>query len=412
MQIFLVGGAVRDHLLKRVVAERDYVVVGSSVREMLAQGYQPVGKDFPVFLHPKTKEEYALARTERKTGVGYHGFTCHASPDVTLEQDLARRDLTINAMAMAADGTLIDPFGGQGDLSGRTLRHISPAFSEDPLRVLRVARFAARYRDMGFTIARETWELMRKLSHGKELEYLSADRVWQETQKVLLEPAAEHYFALLKSIGGLSHWYKELDQLWNIPNPPKWHPEIDSGVHTLMVLKKASQLSPSLAVRIAALLHDVGKTLTEAERWPSHHGHAETGVGLIKAFCSRLRVNNEYRDLAISMSKLHCKIHRIKELSANQILSVFNDSDAWRKPRQFEQLLLTCEADFLGRKGFARKTYHPRQHWLTLLAELNEIKATEFVAQQFTGPQIKEAMNRAKITKIEQYIAKQLTVSC
>nr|WP_136250228.1 multifunctional CCA addition/repair protein [Ningiella ruwaisensis] len=403
MQIYLVGGAVRDTLLNRKVTERDYVVVGATPQQMLDKGFTQVGKDFPVFLHPKTKEEYALARTERKKGRGYTGFECDASPDITLEQDLMRRDLSVNAMAMDSDGKIIDPFNGQADLNKRILRHVSDAFVEDPLRVLRVARFAARYHEYGFYVHSSTLDLMRQLSQSGELADLSAPRVWQETEKALSESHPEVYFTTLKSVDALKHWFAELDKLWGIPNPSDWHPEIDTGVHTMMVLQQAVALSNELSVRFAALVHDLGKALTDVTNWPSHHGHDDLGLSAIENFCKRLGVPNQCRDLALLVSQHHSVIHRVFENSPEDILNVLNKADAWRRPQRFEQLLLTCKCDFLGRKHFANRPYPQYEYWRKLLVDLGKIDVQQFVQNGAKGPEIKQMLHQARL----EVIAKQ-----
>ena len=318
MQRYLVGGAVRDTLLGYPFHERDWVVVGATPQQMLELGYQQVGKDFPVFLHPQTKEEHALARTERKSGKGYTGFDVYSAPDVTLEQDLLRRDLTINAIAQADDGTLVDPFGGAKDIAAKVLRHVSNAFAEDPLRVLRVARFYARYAHLGFTVADETIALMAQLS--EELTTLSPERVWQETAKALSEATPQAYFELLKQTGALEVLMPELACLWGVPQPPKWHPEIDTGVHCMMVLRQAALISERLDIRFAALVHDLGKGLTDPALWPAHHGHEHSGLKPIQELCQRLRVPNECRDLALLVCEFHQLVHRAQELKSSTVL--------------------------------------------------------------------------------------------
>ena len=345
MQIYLVGGAVRDQLLQLPVYDRDWVVVGSSPQAMLAAGFQAVGKDFPVFLHPKNKEEHALARTERKTGIGYTGFACHYAPDVTLEEDLLRRDLTINAMAQDGSGQLIDPYGGQRDLAAKVLRHVSPAFVEDPLRVLRVARFAAKLHHLGFTVAEETLQLMAKIAQSGELQHLTAERVWQEWHKSLSTHHPEVFLQVLRDCGALAVVLPEIDRLFGVPQPEKWHPELDPGIHTLMVAKQAAQLSDSLPVRFAAQVHDLGKGVTPPSEWPSHKLHCHTGLNIIESLCERIRVPNEFRDLALAVCAQHSNIHRADELKPATKLKVLGLLDVWRKPERLEQVLLCCEAD-------------------------------------------------------------------
>jgi tRNA nucleotidyltransferase (CCA-adding enzyme) len=364
MKVFLVGGAVRDELLGRPVTERDYVVVGSTPEALRTMGYRPVGKDFPVFLHPDTGEQYALARTERKTGPGYYGFETRFSPDVTLEDDLARRDLTINAMARSEDGALVDPHGGRRDLDGRWLRHVSPAFVEDPLRVLRVARFAARFAPLGFRVAPETLELMRRIVAAGEMAALVAERVWAETARALGEARPREYFEVLRACGALAAVFPEIDALYGVPQPPRWHPEIDTGLHTMLALEAASDLSPDPVVRFAALLHDLGKGTTPPELWPKHTGHEERGVALIEQLCARLRVPTEHRELAVQASRQHAKVHRMAELRPATVLELLEQVDAFRRPERLERLLLACEADARGRGPDLRVAPYPQAKML------------------------------------------------
>ena len=338
MQIYLVGGAVRDNLLGLPVTERDYVVVGSEAQTLLDLGYQPVGRDFPVFLHPQTKEEYALARIERKQGQGYTGFACYAAPDVTLEQDLLRRDLTINAIAQDQAGQLYDPYGGINDLNDRVLRHISPAFSEDPLRVLRVARFAARFHHLGFSIAPETLALMRQLSRSGELNHLTPERVWKELEKVLTNRNPQIFFEILHDCEALSVLLPEVEALFGVPARPDWHPEVDTGIHVMMALREASQRSDLLAVRFATLCHDLGKAQTPEHVLPSHHGHGDRGLPLIRNLCQRLRVPNDCRDLALLVSELHSLVHTALQRRPATMLNLFDRLAVWRKPERLSQL--------------------------------------------------------------------------
>jgi tRNA nucleotidyltransferase (CCA-adding enzyme) len=360
MQVYLVGGAVRDGLLGLPVRERDWVVVGSTRAELLGLGYREVGNDFPVFLHPDTHEEYALARLERKTGPGYRGFDVQFGPEVTLEEDLARRDLTINAIAQAADGALVDPYGGRRDLDARVLRHVSEAFVEDPVRILRVARFAARFAPLGFRVAPETLELMRAIVARHELDALVPERVWQETEKALRELRPAEFFSVLRSCGALGSIFPEIDALFGVPQPPQWHPEIDTGVHTLMVLEQAVALGADPEVRFAALLHDLGKGTTPPAEWPKHHGHEERSVALIEALAARLRVPGNYRELAVIVARYHGIVHRALELRPGTILDFLEGSDAFRRPARFAQALLACEADARGRTGFESRAYPQR----------------------------------------------------
>lgn len=399
MEIYLVGGAVRDEMLGRPMKDRDWVVVGASSQEMLSQGFKQVGADFPVFLHPKTGEEYALARTERKSGVGYGGFVTCSDTSVTLEDDLKRRDLTINAMAKAQDGSIIDPFAGQKDLELRVLRHVSDAFVEDPLRVLRVARFAARYAPDGFTIASETMDLMRDISESGELKDLSAERVWQETARALMETTPSTYFEVLHDCHGLKDWFPELEALWGVPNPKKWHPEIDTGIHTMMVLQQAAKLSDKLSVRFAAICHDLGKGITPQDVLPSHHGHEHYGLPLVKQLCQRLKVPNDCKALAELTCKLHGKVHGCFSMRPDTIAKLLDEADAWRRPERFLDLLLACESDARGRAGLEHKDY-PQSVFLTqALERCQQVNVQDIIARGFKGPQIKEQLTQLR-TKI------------
>ncbi|EGR0310634.1 multifunctional CCA addition/repair protein [Vibrio cholerae] len=401
MQIYLVGGAVRDQLLQLPVYDRDWVVVGSSPQAMLAAGFQAVGKDFPVFLHPKSKEEHALARTERKTGVGYTGFACHYAPDLTLEDDLLRRDLTINAMAQDNSGQLIDPYGGQRDLAAKVLRHVSPAFVEDPLRVLRVARFAAKLHHLGFTVAEETMQLMAKIAQSGELQHLTAERVWQEWHKSLSTHHPEVFLQVLRDCGALAVVLPEIDRLFGVPQPEKWHPEIDTGIHTLMVAKQASQLSDSLPVRFAAQVHDLGKGVTPPSEWPSHKLHCHTGLNIIESLCERIRVPNEFRDLALAVCAQHSNIHRADELKPATKLKVLGLLDVWRKPERLEQVLLCCEADHRGRLGLESEPYPQREIFLRAYQAALGVEVQAVIADGFQGKQIKEELDKRRVSAIE-----------
>ena len=403
MQTYLVGGAVRDKLLGRPIKDQDWVVVGSTPEQMLAQGYQSVGADFPVFLHPKTKEEYALARIERKIGVGYNGFSCDASSEVTLEEDLLRRDLTINAMAMDDQGNIIDPYNGQQDLENKLLRHVSDAFIEDPLRVLRVARFAARYHDLGFSIAPETMTLMQTIVANDELTALSAERVWQETARSLLETHPEVYFENLRACGALAVWFPELDVLWGIPNPPMWHPEIDTGIHTMMVLQQAVKLSDKLNVRFASLVHDLGKGVTPAENWPSHRGHEKQGLELINTLCDRLKAPNECRELGLMVSEYHTHIHQAFELKASTILGMLNRCDVWRKPQRFADFLLSCKADARGRTTFENCEYKNAEYIWQAYEAAVKVDVKAIVAKGYQGKAIKEQTEQQRISVIQSF---------
>lgn len=402
MKIYLVGGAVRDSLLKLPIKDKDYMVVGATPEQMLQLGYRQVGKDFPVFLHPTTQQEYALARTERKVGLGYGGFSCYASPDVTLEQDLLRRDLTINAIAQDEEGKLYDPFGGIKDIEARQLRHVSDAFIEDPLRVLRVARFAARFHALGFSIASETLALMRHISASDELGALTAERVWQEVDKSLGGPNPEIFFEVLHQCGALKVLFPEIFALFGIPQPEKWHPEIDTGVHTLMVLAQAALLTQDKSVRFAALVHDLGKALSPKEHLPKHHGHGQKGLPLIKALCTRLRVPNEMRDLALLVSDQHQNIHQAFELRSETIIKIFDKADFWRKPERLNQVILSCIADMRGRTGFETNEYPQGEYLIECFSAANNVNVSAIIAAGFQGAEIKQALNLKRIEAVNQ----------
>jgi len=400
VQVYLVGGAVRDKLLDIPVYDKDWVVVGSSPDEMLSQGFTAVGKEFPVFLHPKTKQEYALARTERKSGAGYTGFECHFAPDVTLEEDLIRRDLTINAMAQAEDGTLIDPYGGQRDLNDRILRHVSDAFIEDPLRVLRLARFAAKLSHLGFTVAEETMTLMAQITSSGELEHLTAERVWQEWHKSLSTKNPEVFLSVLRDCGALKVVLPELDRLFGVPQPEKWHPEIDTGIHTLMVAKQAAQLSPSLTVRFAAQVHDLGKGVTPESEWPSHKMHCHTGIKIIKKLCERVRVPNEFKELALLVCEQHSNVHRAAELKASTKLKILNKLDVWRKPERLEEVLLCCQADHSGRLGCEENPYPQKAIFEAAYQAALSIDVKDIIADGFQGKAIRDELEKRRIEAI------------
>lgn len=402
MKTYLVGGAVRDQLLNLPVYDRDWVVVGSEPQQMLMAGFTPVGKEFPVFLHPNTKEEYALARTERKTGSGYTGFDCYFAADVTLEEDLLRRDLTINALAQDDNGHIIDPYGGQHDLKNRLLRHVSDAFVEDPLRVLRVARFAAKLAHLGFQIADETMALMKMLVASGELAHLTPERIWQEWQKSLSTPNPQQFIQVLRECGALNVVLPELDRLFGVPQSQRWHPEIDAGIHTLMVAQQAAQLSDSPIIRFAAQVHDLGKGITPPAEWPSHKQHEQTGLALIKALCERVRIPNEYRDLALAVCAQHGNIHRASELSASMQLEVLNQLDVWRKPARLTDVLLCCEADHRGRLGFADHPYPQSSYWLRLYHAALNIDVQQVIADGFQAKAIREELDRRRIQAISE----------
>lgn len=410
MQIYLVGGAVRDSLLNLKVYDRDWLVVGATAEQMLAQGYQQVGKDFPVFLHPDSKEEYALARTERKAGVGYHGFDVFADPSVSIEEDLLRRDLTINAMAQSADGTIVDPYNGQKDLQDRLLRHVSPAFSEDPLRVLRVARFGAKLAPFGFQLATETQALMEQMSVSGELDDLTPERVWQEVVKALQTDKPSVFFEVLKSVKALDRLFPELSALIGVEQPVKYHPEGDAWIHTMMVLDAAAQLSGEIDIRFAALVHDLGKGLTPVELWPKHHGHEAAGVPLVQKLATRYRLPKKTQQFAEKVTEFHGLIHKAldsdgqPELKAKTYLKVLKSCGAFKQPQRFAELLTACQADAKGRLGFEQSAYPQKTFWLALLKACNEVDMAEIMASGVQGAQVGEAIHKAQIDLIKQFL--------
>ncbi|MDP9064594.1 MAG: multifunctional CCA addition/repair protein [Pseudomonadota bacterium] len=405
MQVYLVGGAVRDALLNLPVKERDWVVVGGNREQLLAMGYREVGRDFPVFLHPETHDEYALARLERKVAPGYRGFAVEFGPEVSLEEDLARRDLTINAIAQSAAGALVDPYGGTRDIERRVLRHVSAAFVEDPVRVLRVARFAARFAPLGFKIAPETMELMRSMVARHEVDSLVGERVWQETEKALREPAPSVFLRVLRECDALQSIFPELDALFGVPQPRRWHPEIDTGVHTLMVLDQAALLSDDPKVRFAALVHDLGKATTPQAQWPSHRGHEERSVALIAKLCSRLRVPANYRELASIVARYHGVVHRACDLRPATLLEFIERADAFRRPERFAHALLACEADARGRAGLEQDPYPQRGH----VAQARDVAAAVRPAAadiaRHAGAEIAEALRARRLEAIAAYCA-------
>jgi len=402
MQVYLVGGAVRDEQLGIPHNERDWCVVGATPDELLAQGYRQVGKDFPVFLHPDSGEEYALARTERKTAPGYHGFAFTCSPDVSIEDDLLRRDLTINAIAKDASGRLIDPYGGINDIQQRVLRHVSDAFAEDPVRILRVAKFAARFNHLGFTIAPETLQLMRQMVVDGEVDALVPDRVWQETEAALVGRSVRTYVEVLRDCGALKVLLPEVDVLFGVPQPKKWHPEIDAGVHVLMVLDQAEALSADLEVRFAALMHDLGKGNTPSYKLPSHPGHEARGCKLIRKIAERLPVPNACRDLALLAAEYHTHCHRALELRARTLLKVLEGTDAFRRPQRFEQFLITCEADARGRGGLEDRLYPQADYLRGALAAAAAVDAGA-VARASEASEIAAAVRRAREIALQDY---------
>jgi len=415
MQTYLVGGAIRDALLGRPGSDHDWVVVGATPEQMTARGYLPVGRDFPVFLHPETREEYALARTERKSAPGYRGFVVHAAPDVTLEQDLARRDLTINAIALPEDrigasdrldvdpADLVDPFHGQRDLREKRLRHVTDAFREDPVRILRVARFAARFDD--FTVAPETMVLMREMVDAGEVDALVPERVWQELSRGLMEARPSRMFELLRECGALAVLLPEVERLWGVPQPAAHHPEIDTGVHLMMVLDMAAQMKTSLAVRFACLVHDLGKGTTPADVLPRHHGHEQRSAKLLRDVCDRWRVPVDIRELADVVAREHGNIHRSGDLNAAAVVRLLERCDAFRKPARFDEVLQACECDARGRLGLEDRPYAPRQRLLAALSAAQSV-ATEPIARAAldagaSGPKIGEAIARARVAAVD-----------
>jgi tRNA nucleotidyltransferase (CCA-adding enzyme) len=409
MKTYLVGGAVRDKLLGLEVKDRDFVVVGATPEEMEAKGFKPVGADFPVFLHPETKEEYALARTERKSGHGYKGFTVYATPDVTLEDDLRRRDLTINAMAEDEDGNLVDPYGGKDDLDQGKLRHVSEAFSEDPVRILRVARFAARYAKWGFRVAHSTNKLMKQMVADGEVDYLVPERVWAELEGALATDRPSQFFKVLRGCGALARIFPEIDRLYGVPQPEHHHAEIDTGVHTMMVLDQAAALTNDTRVRFAALMHDLGKGVTPEADWPHHYDHEALGAALVKQLCERIRVPNDYRDLAMLVARYHGDCHRIDELKATTLVKVLEAIDAFRKPERVKLFLLACEADSRGRKGMEQEPYPQGQMFMAVFDAANAVEsgaiANEARAAGLSGDAIGNRIHEARVTAVKKVMA-------
>ena len=402
MEIYLVGGAVRDELLGRSVGERDWVVVGATPAELESRGYRSVGKDFPVFLHPQTGEEYALARLERKVAPGYRGFTTEFSPSVTLEQDLARRDLTINAMARDTAENIIDPFGGRADLDKRLLRHVSPAFVEDPVRILRVARFIARFAHLGFTVAPETLTLMRRMVDSGEVDALVPERVWRELARALDEPTPRAAIELLREVGALRVILPELDALFGVPQRPEWHPEVDTGEHTLLALQVAALRGTSQAVRFAVLVHDLGKALTPKAEWPRHHAHETLGLPAIEALCARLRVPQEHRELGLLASRFHTHVHRGLELRTSTLLELLEHCDAFRRPARFVEFLEACECDARGRLGFAEKPYPQRARVEQAFEIARSISLTESEREGLDGAAIGERLRSKRLAALKR----------
>ena len=402
MKTFLVGGAVRDRLLGLSVKDNDWVVTGATPDMMVELGFKAVGKDFPVFLHPNTGEEYALARTERKSGKGYHGFHFHAAEDVTLEQDIQRRDLTINALAEDENGNIIDTVNGKADLKNRLLRHVSPAFSEDPVRILRIARFLARFASLGFQIAPETMQLMKNMVKAAEVDELVAERVWQETSRALTEPNPEQFIEALRECGALKILFPEIDHLFGVPQPEQHHPEIDTGIHTLLVLQQACLLSPEPEVRFAALTHDLGKGTTDPKILPHHYGHEDRGYCLVKKLCKRYKVPKNYTQLAEITSKYHTHIHRTFEVKPKTLLKVLETCDAFRRPERFEQFLLACTADSRGRPSYENYPYEQANFFRLLLEEISNVDVKDIIDAGFTGLQIREQLYQKRLKKVKE----------
>lgn len=405
MKIYLVGGAVRDKLLGLTSKDRDWVVTGASPEQMIKQGYQPVGKDFPVFLHPENNEEYALARTERKISQGYHGFSFNTATGVTLEEDLARRDLTINALAEDDQGRVIDYYQGKKDLKERVLRHISPAFAEDPVRVLRVARFAARYASLGFTIASETMKLMQQMVTNGEVDSLVAERVWQETKSALSENRADVFFTVLRECGALKVLFPEVDHLFGVPQPAQYHPEIDCGIHTMMVLQQAIRLSTRCTIRFAALTHDLGKGTTADDVLPHHYGHEKRSYELVTELCKRYKIPNRYRGLALITAKYHTHIHRAFDITPKSVLKVLNACDVVRKPERFSDMLLVCEADSKGRTGYEENPYPQREFYEEAARLYRAVDVQEIIREGYSGVAIKEQLHRKRLIILKQHSA-------
>ncbi|NND59000.1 MAG: multifunctional CCA addition/repair protein [Gammaproteobacteria bacterium] len=402
MKMYRVGGVIRDKLLGEPTGDTDWVVVGATEQELLQRGYRRVGKDFPVFLHPETQDEYALARTERKTAPGYHGFEIDASPTVTLKQDLERRDLTINAIAEDTDGNLVDPFNGRSDIDKRLLRHVSSAFVEDPVRVLRVARFAARFAHLGFRVADGTMELMREMVASGEMDALVPERVWQETRKALLTSRPDVYIDVLRGCGALRSVFPELDALFGVPQPEQWHPEIDTGVHMLLVMRMVARLSEDPMVRFAALTHDLGKGSTPQAEWPSHRGHELRSAQLLEQLCDRLRVPNDYRDLARIVALHHGRCHRALEMRPSKILRLLEETDALRRPQRFHSFLLACEADARGRTGLEDRTYEQADRLRQALDAASGVSVADLDITGLDGAAIGARLHQARVGAIRE----------
>ena len=410
MKRYLVGGAVRDALLGLPVRERDWVVTGATPEDMAAAGYRPVGKDFPVFLHPQTREEHALARTERKTARGYHGFSFHTGPEVTLEDDLIRRDLTVNAIAQDETGQLIDPHGGRRDLDAKILRHVSPAFAEDPVRILRVARFATRFTPLGFRVAEETVALMRQMVTAGEADALVPERVWRECERALMHDQPSAFFYTLRDCGALARVMPELNALFGVPQRADYHPEIDAGVHTLMCIDVAARMNAPLAVRVAALLHDLGKAATPSAEWPSHRMHDMRGLPLVEKFCERLRVPSACRDLALIVTRDHLNVHRCAELRPQTLLELLDRMQALRKTEMFEQAVQACICDARGRKGFERADYAPADYLQDAALAARAVQAKDVIAAGFSGVQVGEELKIRRTDALKSWKAQRTSM--
>lgn len=404
MEVYLVGGAIRDELLGLPVGERDWVVVGATPEDLERDGFRPVGRDFPVFLHPDTHEEYALARTERKVARGYRGFEVYCAPDVTLEDDLRRRDLTLNAMARDAGGRLVDPHGGQADIAARVLRHVSEAFVEDPVRILRVARFAARFAPLGFSVAAATNDLMKSMVGNGEADALVPERVWQETAKALAEPRPDMFLEVLRGCGALARVFPELDALWGVPQPARWHPEVDTGTHMLLVMRAAAALTDNPRIRFAALMHDLGKGTTQPSRWPSHVGHEDRGARMVQRLAGRLRVPNDYRDLAEMTARWHGLAHRAEELRPDTVLTLLERCDALRRPDRFREFLVACEADGRGRGGWADRPYPQAARLAGALDAALAVDLEDAERRGLSGEAIGKALRSKRLAAVTAFL--------